>query len=145
MREGMEGDNRDFDPVGKPRHYNNHPSGVECLEVNKHMDYCTGNAYKYIFRNEEKHADPFLDLRKALQYIQVEIEFRRNNAALDKLAAKAAMVSEASPKYQGEALFELFLAAMDIGKGGVAHLEKAADIVEKELDRRASGAAGPDR
>jgi len=143
MSEGR--DSVGYDQVNKPKHYNVHPSGVECLDVNKHMGYSVGNAYKYLFRNEEKHSDPFLDLRKALQYIRIEIAHREEKEALDKITAKAVRVSEASPKYQGDALFELWLAELEDGRSGIPHLQKAAVIVEKELDRRASGGAGPDR
>lgn len=61
------------DPVNKPVHYRTHPSGIECIEVTEHMNFCLGNAIKYIWRAAEKD-DTIQDLRKAAWYIQREIE-----------------------------------------------------------------------
>jgi len=139
------GEFRNENQVNHPRHYAEHPSGVECIEVNENMDYCVGNAYKYLFRNESKHADPFLDLEKCLWYIRKEIEGRNSKPPMEKTTALAVKISDSSPKYQGDALFELWLATMD--KEDVKHLEKAKEIVQDELSRRANriGAPGPDR
>lgn len=56
------------DPVTCPKHYTYHPSGVEAIEIASYMDFCTGNAFKYVFRAEEKE-DMKLDYQKALWYI----------------------------------------------------------------------------
>ena len=56
-----------------PEHYGNHPSGVECIEITKHLDYCTGSTIKHLWRHSQEPA-PIEELRKALQYIQVRIE-----------------------------------------------------------------------
>lgn len=61
--------NKKFDPVAKPKHYNVHPSGVECIEINEWMDYCLGCAWKYVFRHENK-INPVEDLNKALWYLE---------------------------------------------------------------------------
>lgn len=59
--------------VNHPKHYNQHPSGVECITVVEHMGFNLGNAIKYIWRADLK-GDAFEDLRKALWYIAREIE-----------------------------------------------------------------------
>ncbi|MFT5115766.1 MAG: hypothetical protein ACI8P9_005119 [Parasphingorhabdus sp.] len=46
------------DDVNRPRHYCGHPGGVECIEVVEHMNFCLGNAMKYIWR-APLHADLF--------------------------------------------------------------------------------------
>lgn len=61
------------DSVNHPKHYNEHPSGVECIQVAEHMNFCRGNALKYLWRAGEKH-DEVEDLRKAIWYINREIE-----------------------------------------------------------------------
>lgn len=68
---------KDIDPQGinHPKHYNVHPSGVECIDVVEHMGFNLGNAIKYIWRADEKE-DSFKDLRKAVWYIEREIERR---------------------------------------------------------------------
>lgn len=60
-----------FDPVHRPRHYNVHPSGIECIEVTSRMPFCLGNAVKYVWRYADK-IDPQEDLRKAIQYLQYQ-------------------------------------------------------------------------
>ena len=61
------------DPVNHPPHYTQHPSGVECITVTEHMNFCRGNAMKYIWRAGEK-GDAVEDLRKAVWYLTREIE-----------------------------------------------------------------------
>ena len=62
-------------PVDHPPHYNKHPSGVECIDIIEHMDYCLGNAIKYIWRADLK-GKAIEDLEKARWYIDREIERR---------------------------------------------------------------------
>ena len=35
------------DPVNHPKHYTQHPSGIECIEVTEHFNFNIGNAIKY--------------------------------------------------------------------------------------------------
>lgn len=61
------------DPVNRPKHYNMHPSGIQCIEITQHMDFCTGNAIKYIWRHNNKQ-NPVQDLRKAIWYLEQKIK-----------------------------------------------------------------------
>lgn len=61
--------------VSHPKHYNNHASGIECIQVVEHMGFNLGNAIKYIWRCDDKH-DAIEDLKKAEFYIRREIERR---------------------------------------------------------------------
>jgi hypothetical protein len=63
------------DPVRHPSHYTRHPSGVECIEVTRHMGFNLGNAVKYIWRCDLKR-DAVEDLRKAIFYLEDEINTR---------------------------------------------------------------------
>lgn len=63
--------------VNHPAHYTNHPSGVECIQITEHLNFCLGNAIKYIWRADAKNG--LEDLKKAAWYINREIE-RRNHA-----------------------------------------------------------------
>lgn len=65
--------------VDHPRHYNTHPSGVECIQVAEHFGFNLGNVVKYIWRAEEKGA-PLEDLKKAQWYLRREIEKREGSA-----------------------------------------------------------------
>lgn len=58
-----------------PDHYKSHPSGIECIEVTRHMNFNCGNAVKYIWRNGLKDANPSIqELKKAAWYLNDEIK-----------------------------------------------------------------------
>ena len=61
------------DPVERPSHYTAHPSGVECIQITEHMNFCIGNAIKYLWRAGQK-GDAIEDLRKAEWYVRREID-----------------------------------------------------------------------
>jgi len=61
------------DPINPP-HYRSHPSGIEAIQVTEHMNFCLGNAIKYIWRAGLKTENPTEDLRKAAWYINREIQ-----------------------------------------------------------------------
>jgi len=60
------------DNVNHPKHYTSHPSGVECIEITEHLNFCIGNAIKYLWRAGLK-GEQVEDLRKARWYIDREI------------------------------------------------------------------------
>lgn len=60
------------DPVNHPTHYTSHPSGVECIEITEHLNFCIGNAIKYLWRAGLK-GEQVEDLRKARWYVDREI------------------------------------------------------------------------
>lgn len=63
------------DNVNHPKHYTEHPSGVECIQVTEHMTFNCGNAVKYIWRNGLKDGNSNIqDLNKSIWYLQREIE-----------------------------------------------------------------------
>ena len=67
--------NNQEDVVNNPKHYTSHPSGVDCIDITEHMNFCLGNALKYIWRADLK-GDAIEDLQKAAWYINREIERR---------------------------------------------------------------------
>lgn len=68
------------DAVNHPPHYTGHPSGIECIRVAEHFNFCTGNAIKYLWRAGQK-GDAVQDLRKAIWYIEREINRLQNTSA----------------------------------------------------------------
>jgi hypothetical protein len=62
------------DPVNHPSHYTEHPSGVECIQITEHMNFCLGNAVKYIWRAGLKNDNAIEDLKKARWYVDRELE-----------------------------------------------------------------------
>ena len=77
--------------INHPLHYNCHPSGIECIEIARHMDFNLGNVLKYIWRHGKKRSETNLDqlsnaiedLEKAAWYLQNEIELLKEER--DKL------------------------------------------------------------
>lgn len=67
------------DMVNHPAHYINGPKHsscgepIECIDIAEKMPFNIGNAIKYLWRHEDKGA-PIQDLRKALWYVQREID-----------------------------------------------------------------------
>lgn len=67
--------------VYHPKHYNCHPSGIECIEIVRHMDFNLGNVLKYIWRHGKKRSETnpdelsnaIEDLEKAAWYLNDEI------------------------------------------------------------------------
>ena len=66
------------DNIEHPKHYTSHPSGIECIQITRHMGFNIGNAIKYIWRADLKN-DAIEDLKKAVWYLQDEIKKRENN------------------------------------------------------------------
>ena len=66
------------DSVNHPKHYTEHPSGIECIQVTEHMSFCLGNAIKYIWRADLKNGVE--DLKKAVWYLNREINRMENVA-----------------------------------------------------------------
>lgn len=67
----------EINSVNHPPHYNTHPSGIECITVTEHFNFCKGNAMKYIWRAGEK-GNEIEDLQKAIWYLEREIERLKN-------------------------------------------------------------------
>lgn len=61
------------DPVEHPKHYTQHPSGVECITITEHMNFNLGNSVKYIWRAGLK-TNSIEDLRKARWYLDRELQ-----------------------------------------------------------------------
>ena len=69
------------DDVNHPTHYTSHPSGIECIDIVKYHDFCTGSAMKYLWRagikqeqGKDKTQKEIEDLRKAVWYIEQKIK-----------------------------------------------------------------------
>jgi len=101
------------DPVNHPSHYLAHRSGIECIQITEHLNFCLGNAVKYIWRADEK-GDAINDLAKAAWYIDREITRRKaladmENARLigviaDCLEKDLVTKSDSSPTQTGNTL-----------------------------------------
>jgi len=95
------------DPVNNPAHYTEHPSGVECIQIAEHMNFCLGNALKYIWRADLK-GNAIEDLEKARWYLNREIQRRveaKKESEVDPKLMKAwkeAWLKKPSPEHPPE-------------------------------------------
>lgn len=69
------------DLINHPPHYTQHPSGVECIVITEHFNFCLGNAIKYIWRAGLKQGPALqsdqaalVDLKKGRWYLDREIK-----------------------------------------------------------------------
>lgn len=69
-----------MDNVNHPSHYTSHPAkckkcgeSIECIDITKHENFNIGSAMKYLWRRGKK-GDEIEDLKKAIKYIEFEIE-----------------------------------------------------------------------
>lgn len=69
----------EHDPVNAPSHYRSHPSGVEVIEITEHLNFCIGNAIKYLLRCDLK-GNPIEDLKKARWFVDREIARRESTS-----------------------------------------------------------------
>lgn len=76
------------DNVNHPKHYNSHPSGIECIEIARYHDFNIGNAFKYLWRAGLKGGDEKIieDLQKAIFYINDEIKMIQKRQEQQKKA-----------------------------------------------------------
>lgn len=76
--------------VDHPSHYNQNPSGVECIDVVEHLNFNVGNAMKYLWRHglKDMSESAIVDLRKAKWYVEREIQ-RLEKKQCDLAAEKA--------------------------------------------------------
>jgi len=68
------------DPVNHPSHYTSHPSGIEVIEITRHMNFNLGNVIKYVLRAGKKgrKIQHIQDLKKARWYLDDEIKRLEN-------------------------------------------------------------------
>lgn len=79
------------DAVNHPQHYNRSMAvcdkcgdTIECIEVVRHFNFNLGNVIKYIWRAGLKENDGIEDLKKAVWYLQDEINWREKDRIEDE-------------------------------------------------------------
>lgn len=86
--------------VDHPPHYNEHPSGVEAIDVCEGVSFCLGNAIKYLWRAGRKGSVD-TDMRKALWYLRRLAQYSSpgpTNEELLKWASAEAKIALAHEK-----------------------------------------------
>lgn len=118
------------DPVNHPRHYTAHPSGLECIEITRHLPFDIGNAVKYVWRADLKNGTE--DYEKALWYLDDALAHvgvlvgqtppasmflmqYRNLSLVERLLSRV-VDAEPNPTHR---IFYRHVAAGDIGRASV--------------------------
>lgn len=125
-----------FDPVQKAQHYNSHPSGLEAIEIVRHMNFCLGNAVKYLWRAELK-GEHLKDLEKALWYVKNEYDNRVNGLTtpLEFHVPQKTMdqfVSGETSVFRRDIIVDLTRMSWH---WDVRHLQRIAARIQAEIDR----------
>lgn len=97
-------DENDYDSVNKPKHYTTHPSGIECIEITRHMGYNLGNVIKYVWRADLKD-NAIEDLEKALWYLSDEIAKRKKEPKVEQGTINTLLANPGSKNLLSPGLF----------------------------------------
>jgi len=64
----------DYEKVNHPKHYNQHPSGVECIDIIRWYTFNVGVAMKHLWRSGKKPGETAIeDIKKAIWYLENEV------------------------------------------------------------------------
>lgn len=69
---------KESDNVNHPVHYEaGYTAKIECIDIARHLNFCRGNAFKYVWRCGKKgNVDQAIeDLEKALWYLQDDFRY----------------------------------------------------------------------
>ena len=81
----MSKEEKKYEKVNHPKHYNLHPAGIECIDVVEEMSFPIGTVIKHLWRAGLKPGAPQLeDLKKAQWYLNREIARVENLEAAAK-------------------------------------------------------------
>jgi hypothetical protein len=119
------------DPVNHPPHYTSHPSHIECIELTEAMDFCPGNAFKYVWRFREKHGRE--DLAKALWYVEREIARREDEQDddIDRGGSLAKVIAYETNPTVAIVLWLLTAGDSLSGRRGASVLREARVMIEE--------------
>ena len=99
------------DNVNHPSHYNQHPAGIECIDVIRHYTCDVANALKYLWRaglkpemGKEDAEKEIEDLQKALWYIE---DYQQNASGLHCAEAKSELMQVYVEKITGHSIIDI--------------------------------------
>lgn len=126
----MKGDKTPFDPITKAAHYNSHPSGVEAIDISRHLTGNIAQAFQYLYRWRYK-GEGARDLRKACYFLRDQA--RHLGPAGDQLPDVA--LSYAIEVIEGEEDHRLREALRVCVVGlNTSQYERAAQLIEQVIN-----------
>lgn len=133
------------DPVNHPRHYNAHPSGVECIAIKRECCSNLGDAIKYLWRCGQKDGAPLRqDVEKAIWYLRDELAFRVSGDAALPLHSGRPELRDAMLKvvtHGPDVLIGNFLVLLLGSVDPVAFLKSAVFELSRALEHLPEGGA----
>ena len=82
-----------MDNVNHPEHYTEGFAGrdIECIDITQYMGFCSGNAFKYIWRAGKKgdRSKMFEDIDKACWYLNRLVNYELKDDPVDRYRAQA--------------------------------------------------------
>jgi Protein of unknwon function (DUF3310) len=121
------------DAVNHPKHYNSHASGIEAIEICEYLNFCIGNAVKYLFRVEHKGAAA-QDVQKSAWYLKRAIAGLADYSHPPHNLVLRVCATESEGSVLRDVLEALFV---NDGNNYYARVKKALARVEREIDERA--------
>lgn len=123
------------DNVNHPRHYTSHPSKVEAIEICEHLDFCLGNAVKYLFRVGLKD-DAKQDLKKAAWYLDRALKLKNRGLSPRRpLVIVPALTKVIDNELPGSTLREVLqLVVVHVLNGDEPRIADALACVERAIE-----------
>lgn len=120
------------DAVTHPTHYNAHPSGVECIDLIRGLEFPIGNAVKYVWRAGLKDGNAAeQDLDKALYYL----DYAHNDPLFTHYNGFVPADLAAKVIDSAEGIHKMFFMALAMYAGAdVDGRYKAVDIMRKLIE-----------
>ncbi|WP_280357904.1 DUF3310 domain-containing protein [Nocardia otitidiscaviarum] len=85
------------DVIHHPAHYTQSRFACECIDITRHLTFNAGNAFKYVWRHQEKNGVE--DLRKAAVYLRWTIDDERELARAAALPGSYGFVQDLVHEY----------------------------------------------
>lgn len=116
------------DSVNHPVHYQPKFSTrpVECIDITRNMPFCSGNAFKYIWRSGDKgdNAKAIEDCQKALWYLDDALKHTSKNFCILKTAKEIFKWIQPEDTNKYEALAHIVLGAFEFAKDDIKRMIK---------------------
>lgn len=123
------------DIINRPAHYTSHHSGVESIEICEKLDFCLGNAVKYLWRSGKK-GNPTEDLQKAAWYLRRVVDGAHVQRPQFK-GSREVLYRVVTNEPEGSVLRDVLLLVVDrIFAGSTPRVVDALARVESEISER---------
>lgn len=128
--------NEGGDAVNHPPHYNQHPSGIECIDIIRHFNLDVGSAIKYLWRaglktdlTEDELTAELRDTEKAIWFLQDHAEElrRRQVPPIVSIPVQRELPLDSRPhEYRPSPVVSNFCLICGVGEKAPIHADQEA-------------------